>query len=134
MNMSVKVHATNLLISILVIVILLLIFSWLIEINILPLEGISILVLAAVIIGSMSGAYKSAAGSGVMKQGIISSGILLIFLIILSIAFNGLNAVNFQMLKLFIAVSVGTFLGSLLGQKKYYKLRNSRKRRLSTTK
>ena len=128
MNQFTKILIINLFIAVLTTVVILFLFAWLIEIGVLPLEGDVLLVLAAVIMSSMLGAYRTTANSGSVRDGAIFLAVFWAFLLLASFFVHGLDVLNVLLLKLTIAMTVGAFLGTIFGQKKYYKMRNSRKR------
>ena len=128
MKQSTKILILDLCLTTLTAVVLLFLLSWLIEIGILPLDGYVLLVLAAVIISSMLGTYRTTARSGVVRDGAIFLAALFLILLLASFFVHGLDILNTLLLKLTIAMMVGAFLGAIFGQKKYYKMRNLRKR------
>ena len=109
-------------------------FAKLIELNYLSINSAEILVLILIIISTSIGTYIAERKFGNGKIAITLSCVIFILLITFSFAINPTEFSLSVFTKDLIALISGTILGIYFGNRKHYKLRNNRKKRISTTK
>lgn len=130
----VKFHGKNVLMSIMVLMLLFVVSAGLIGFGTVAYDARELLVVAAMVTASFGGSFLTVKRCGEPIQGFFFSGIFFLILLLASFTVCGLNCINAAMVKRLICIFAGTIFGNFCGQKRYYKLRNSRRRSRATTK
>lgn len=108
---------------------LLLAFACAIEMRVLPIGSAQLLALVSVILTSSISNFFIVKNSGSPVNGYCLSGVVLVAFVLSVFCVHGLEGFNAMLVKVIIAVFVGTIFGNLLGMKRHYKLKNSPKKR-----
>ncbi len=113
---------------------LLLVFACAIEMHMLPIDSAQLLALVSVIITTSIGSYLVVKNSGVQANGYCLSGTVLASFVVAVFLVHRLDGFNGMMVKIVVAMFVGTIFGNLLGIKRYNKRKNASKKRKRITK
>jgi len=125
---------SSLLLSISVFIAQLLLFSFFIYKSVFTIDLVVVLITAAVIISVFIGTYWQMRSNGIAREAVITGAILLLAYTLLLILFSKNSFFHETSIKVMISIVIGNFLGLFFGERKYYRLRNFRKKRKLYTK